>query len=454
MPRSTIVLGAGVAGLVAAYELEALGHEVTVLEARDQVGGAVGTLEQDGFRIEEGPNTLSGRDAERDELLERLGLLDRIVPASDEAGNRFIVRDGRPVAAPTSPASFLRTPLLSGRAKLRLLAEPFISRGEEEEETLAHFVERRLGREVLDYAVDPFVGGIYAGRPDELGVRVAFPMLHELESEHGSLLKGMVRRLMAMRSDPPDAPRRPPFTFPGGLSELPAALHGSLNRSVEMGRTVTRLDLRDDEVVVHADGPDGPMTYEGEMLVSTLPLHRLVELNVTPEIDWAPLPEVHYPPVSVWALGFRRDQVEHALDGFGVLIPSAESRFRTLGALFNSSLFPNRAPEGHVLLTAFLGGARQPELGTASEDDQLRVLLHDLGLLLGIHGAPVFTHRRHWPRAIPQYHPGYERVQDRLDDLERTLGRVAFAGNYRSGISLGDTISSGRAAARRLDERA
>lgn len=436
------VIGAGLAGLTAANQLVGKGVDVTVLEADDRPGGVIRTERGDGFMVEHGPNTLQTASGELDQLLVDLDLAEKVIEPPPAAARRYVVRNGQLVAVPTSLRSFLTTKLLSWKAKLRLLKEPFVRRrrNPSEPESVASFVRRRLGPEVLDYAVNPFVGGIFAGDPERLSVQHAFTRMAQLEEEHGSLLVGAVRNMYRRG----DTPRRRMFSFHGGLQTLPDALARRLGNRLRLRAPVTDLH-RDDKgwKVVTTE-----RKYAFDAVIYAAPLHCLRDINFHSRVDLTPLLKVPYPPVTVLATGYARDAVAHPLDGFGLLVPEVEDSFRILGTLFSSTLFPNRSPdEDHVLLTTFVGGMRTPEHARLRLDGLVRLVQQDLSRLLGIHEAPAFIRRVTWKQAIPQYHLGYGTVQQRLDAIETSSPGLFLAGNYRRGVSVSNTVASGQQAA-------
>ena len=426
------------AGLVAAFRLRRHGLGVTVFEQADVPGGAVRTEQAEGFLVEHGPNSLRARTPELHDLIVRLGLGSEVVEADAAARRRYVVRGGRPVALPASPPGLLASAFLSWPGKLRLLAEPFVPRGAADAgESVAAFVRRRLGAEALAYGADPFVAGIFAGDPERLSLRYAFPRLLALEQTHGSLLKGLVNAEKA-------AAGGGIFSFQEGLGRLPAALAEALGPALRLGMAVTGVRAEGGGFFVEAGGE--ATRFEG--VVSTLPLGDFAALHAMP--DLGVLRQVKHPPVAVVALGFRREDVAHPLDGFGLLVPSAETSFRILGTIFASTVFPGRAPAGRVLLTTLVGGSRRPHLARQPDDVREAAVLEDLQRLLGVRGAPVFRRQSLWPRAIPQYELGYGAVLARLEALEAAHPGLVFAGNYRQGISVPDTIASAEAAAERL----
>lgn len=452
----TITIGAGIAGLTLASELVAAGRTVAVLERSDAVGGAIRTAQVDGFCVEEGPTSLLDTHPEVTALLGRVGLADQRIFAQDAAARRYIVRGGRPIALPLSPGQLLTTPLFSWGAKLRLLREPFIPAWDNRhEETIAGFVRRRLGDEILDYAVNPFVGGVYAGDPGRLGVKHAFPKLYALEQRYGSLIKGQIQGARERRKRAETSKRRARmYSFCEGLGALPAALSADLEGHIQTGATVVGVAHNKPLWhVTYRDDTQTTNTLVARSVVYTGRLTALPEVRFTPALDNEDLSpgDVPYPPVTVLGLGFEAGGVGHPLDGFGLLVPEVENR-HILGVLFSSTLFPYRAPEGHVLLTVFVGGTRQPDLALLHTDKLLPLVLHDLRELLSVSGEPVMTHRCTWPQAIPQYNVGYGCVQSALQNLEENHPGLYFGGNYRDGISVPDTIKSSIALGRSLND--
>ena len=440
------ILGAGITGLTAAWELQRAGVRVTVFERSRRVGGAIGAHRAEGWLHELGPNSLLEGSTAVSELVHELGLDGRRLYASPAAKQRYVVRAGRLVAMPVSPLAFAATPLFSLRAKLRLLGEPWITpAGPARDESVADFVIRRLGREFLDYAINPFVGGVYAGDPTRLSVRHGFPKLHALEQEHGSLIRGALKRRNAS-----GGPKGRIFSFPNGLSELPETLARGLGDALRLGTEVTAVvhGAGGWQVVSAADG--GSRIEEFDAVVCALPTEALTA------IDFAGVPSAHHlgaltaiphPPVASVFTGFRRADVMHPLDGFGVLVPEVEQG-RILGTLFSSTLFPGRAPAGHVALTSFVGGMRQPELAGMDNEEITGVVREELDRLLGVRGAPAFVHVQRWPRAIPQYVVGYQRHKDAIARAEAAAPGLFIGGNCRDGISLANCIESGRRLAR------
>lgn len=442
-----LIVGAGITGLTLAWALREQGHRVRVLEARSDPGGNIRSLRAENYLLDLGPNSLLDRGGEGlAQLIDALGLEERVVAANPAASRRYVCRGGRVQALPAGPGGFIRTPLFSLRAKLRLLAEPWRSRAEADE-SVADFVRRRLGPEFLDWAVDPFVSGVYAGDAEKLSVRAATARIYALEAEAGSLIRGALRRARQGRATGP-TPRGRLIGFREGLRELTDALAAQLDGELITGAHVSGLRRLAGNWV--ADTAQGPV--EAERLVLAVPAHAAADLLEPFKRELAgDLRGISYPGVVNVALGFPRQAVTHALDGFGLLIPSREGR-ETLGVLFSSTLFPGRAPAGHVLLTAFVGGARNPDTAARDDAELIACVLEELTPLLGLEGAPDFARVTRWPRAIPQYNLGHLERLERIDTALAELPGLTLAGNWRGGIAVGDCINNALALAKRLAE--
>ncbi len=442
--KKVVVIGGGIAGLTAAFRLKQAGIEVTLLEKNERLGGAIHSVKENGFLVEIGPNTILETSPKVTELIRDAGLEKEKVYANDQAKNRYIVRNKKPISLPISPRAFFVTSLFSWKAKLRLLKEPFIDPWDNSyEESLSQFVVRRLGQEFLDYAINPFVAGVYAGDPDTLSVKHGFPKLYALEQTYGSLIKGQIKGAKERKLQGETSKQSAKmFSFTSGLKMIPDRFEQILGSAVhkrarvenmvsgEKGWEVHFRNAKEQEKLITADA----VLFAGR----TTDLPEL-KLNYTLQDDFKCLGKIYHPPVSVLALGFKRDDVGHPLDGFGVLIPKIEG-FEILGALFSSTLFENRAPEDQVLLTVFIGGTRQPENALKSESELVDIVLKDLKVIVNEIGKPTFTYHVFWEKAIPQYEVGYTQYKDSLDNLERDYPGLFFAGNYRSGISVADTI--------------
>lgn len=448
-----IVIGAGISGLTAAFWAKRSGWEVTVLEAAPVPGGTMRTVHENGWLVETGPNSALETTPVFREMYALLGMESERRYANAESNKRYVLRGGRLYPIPMSPGAFLATRLWSTRGKLRLLKEPLIGRGTKEE-TIAEFVERRLGRELLDYGINPFVAGVYAGSPEQLSVRSAFPKLYALEEKYGGLIKGMIKGARERKRRAEVAKDRARmFSFARGMQTFPDALARSLGAGVHFGQAVESIALLSTSAGgrprFRVNSSNGK-SVDGDAVVLAVPAYVAALLlgSLAPALA-AMLGRVYYPPVAEVFLGFHRTQCGRPLDGFGYLIPEREKR-KILGTIWSSTIFADRAPIDHVALTTFVGGSRQPDLLNVDDAGLQEMVLGELRAIMSVTGAPVFSRIYRWDRAIPQYNLGYQDVVDAIDRLERETPGLFICSNYRGGIAVGDCVMNGKKTAERL----
>lgn len=450
--RRVVIVGGGISGLSVAWFLHRKGFDVRVLEAGDRPGGVIDTDRADGFLAERGPNsTLQKPGGDEDalgRLVDQVGLGARLNEAGEAAKKRFVMRGGRLRPLPGSPPAFLTTRLFSLRAKIGLLREPFVGRADEEE-SIAAFVERRLGREFLDYAVEPFVTGVYAGDPRALSVRAAVPRIYALERDYGSLIRGAVALGKAGKAA--GAPSGRLISFDAGMATLPAGIAAGLPAGVVcIGTRATALDPVDGGWEIAWSGPAGDGRLTAARVVLAVPAAAAADL-VTPLSAEAArlLRAIAYAPILTLALGYERDQVGHPLDGFGFLVPRREG-VRILGGLFSSTLFPDRAPAGQVLITAFIGGTADNEAVALADEDAVALVRADVERILAIRGAPCWRRLTRHPQAIPQYGLGHLDRVARIDELLAGFAGLHLRAAWRDGVSVADCIRNGERLADRL----
>jgi len=453
--KPVAIIGAGITGLTAAFYLKRSGVPVTVYEASDRVGGAIQSIQAEGYLAEFGPNTILETSPKVTQLVIDAGLASRRLDPDPKASARYVVRYQRPIEMPGSPLGFFTTSLFTAKAKLAVLREPFVAaRRDGVEESVAQFVVRRLGQEFLDHAIDALVAGVYAGDPYKLSVPQAFPKLGQLEARYGSLIKGQIfggrerKRRGEVAKD-----RAPKFSFDRGLQVLPDTLRERLGEAMRLNTTVTRLTQTAEGWTLDVRERGQQTRAEHSAVIYAGTAFKLAEMEVQTSMPLrlATFAEIRYPPVASVVLGFRREDVAHPCNGFGMLIPKIEG-FKILGTIFSSSLFPNRAPAGHLTLTSYVGGERFPELASLPPEKLFALTCEDLRVLLGVKGKPTFQHSVFWPRAIPQYNLGYGRYRELMADIEGKAPGLFFAGHYRDGISLSDTIVSACKVADRAGE--
>ncbi|MGH9769849.1 MAG: protoporphyrinogen oxidase [Blastocatellia bacterium] len=452
MNFDSVIIGAGISGLVAAHRLKKMGRDLLLIESGDRAGGVIQSRDAEGFLIESGPNSLRGTHEFLD-LVEEVNLTGELVTA-DPRAPAYVYAGGQLHAVPMSLPALVKTKLISTSAKLRLLREPFVkARQEGGEESIASFVRRRLGDEILERLVAPFLSGVYAGDPEELSLQACFPKLAEFESEAGSVARGALRtaRKTRGRQDKPKRSLRPYrlCSFRHGLSALPEALSQSLGDSLLTGARIININKK-----LSAGGFEIRIEHQGEIktingstLIVSTPSYvagRLLD-HIAPEIS-AHIAEIPYVSIVSVPLAYRASQMARKLDGFGFLAPRGAG-LRTLGSIWNSALFAGRAPEGWVCATNFIGGATDPEAVKLRDEELIRIVHHDLRNVLDISGEPRRLPIARYERAIPQYTMGHAARVARIESELRNTPGLWIAGNYLRGVSLGDCIKQAESVA-------
>lgn len=445
------MIGAGISGLTVAHDLASAGHDVVVLDRRPAPGGRIHTVRSEGFLVEHGPTSMISPAPGAESLIDALGLAHDRIGLGERVKRRYLVRDGRARALPLDPFGFFSSSFFTLAGRLRLLIEPFI-RPLHDDETVAQFVHRRFGRELLDYVFDPLVGGLYAGDPEQLSVSALFPQLKRLECAHGSIIRGVLAKRRAGLNGKFDPRYRGLFSFVNGMGTLPDRLTRLLSGRTRFGVRVEAIEpLRGGEFRLKLREGNSVSSLRACGVVVAVPAYAAAKLlqPLSPEVGYA-LAAIEHPPLAVAALGFKAKDVAHPLDGLGVLTPTVERR-NVLGVMFSSSLFRGRAPEGHALLTAYVGGARQPELARLPRADVEHLVVEEARDLLGVRGEAVFSSVRYWQQGLPQPDIGHHRHVDALRTLEAEWPGIFVTGNYVSGVSISACIDAARAAAARAD---
>jgi oxygen-dependent protoporphyrinogen oxidase len=442
------VIGEGITGLCTAYWLKKRGLAVTLLAKDADAGGSMKSVSDNGFLYETGANTGTETTPLFKELVTDLHLQEEFLYAGPEEKNLFVLRNGTLIPFPSGPASFFSSDLFSAKGKLRILKEPFIGAAQKEE-TVAEFVSRRLGYEFLEYAADPFVAGVYAGRTEQLSVRAAFPELYAMEKNYGGLVRGMVKRAgERKRQEENSGYSSKIFSFRSGMQTLPRALAESLRSETIVHARVTGIHQPERKtsrgkryVVEYLSKGKRQKLHTDYVICATAAYEAASILRHLSPVTSDILDSIYYAPLISLFLGYRREDVPHPMNGLGFLVPSGEHQ-KILGCMWNSSLFPGRAPEGHVALTAFIGGACRPELYKLSDAHIIRETMKALLSAMQVAGKPVYWNLTRWHKSIPQYTIGYQRKIDALELFERHFPGISLAGNYRGGISAGNCVQS------------
>jgi protoporphyrinogen/coproporphyrinogen III oxidase len=464
-----VVIGGGVSGLAAAHRLIELSPtaEVTLIEASSRLGGTIRTDERDGFLLERGPDSFISEKPEAVALAKRLGLESRLIETNAQYRRSFIVRNGRlrPVPegfqllAPSRIWPFLTTDIFSFGGKMRMAADLFLPRKSANgvsDESLSSFVRRRLGREALERMAQPMVGGIYTADPETLSLRATLPRFLDMERDHRSVVLAMLRKARSMKNQNQSGVSGARYglflSFDRGTEVLVQALKKVLfdntaRFNVLLQMRVQSLSLNSASWTIHLSSGE---TLAADALCLALPAYISAHLlsRVNPRLA-SHLNEIKYASTATINLAYRRGAIQHPLDGFGFVVPFVEKR-SLIACTFSSVKFPNRAPNGHVLLRAFAGGALQPDMFDLDESTMLERVEGDLRDLLRVSERPLFTEVAKWKDSMPQYKVGHlDRVESIENDVAQ-LPHLALAGNAYRGAGIPDCIRSGEAAAQSL----
>jgi oxygen-dependent protoporphyrinogen oxidase len=446
------IVGAGISGLATAQAVRALdaSTDVVVFEAGGKAGGKVLTeVTPEGYLCEWGVNAFLDKSPRTLELCREVGLSP--LGADESAKRRYVFSEGQLHKLPEKPPEFLGSRLLSLPGRLRVIGEIFSGRARKADETLAEFGTRHLGREAFEKLIDPMASGVFAGDARTMSLKSCFPRIHEVESEHGSLIRGLIKLQKAARkAGAKDTPGPGPggllTSFEGGMSELTDALAADLGERVRYNSAVQSVGRAGRRYQIHLDSG----SEEVDVLVLASPAYAQARMlrDLAPAISGL-LEEIPYPPLAIVCLGYRREHLTEQVDGFGFLVPSREER-GILGTVFDSNVFPNRAPQGKALLRTMVGGARVPQYAGLPDDRLVSRVLSDLKAITGLTAEPDFCSIYRHERAIPQYLVGHdERLRAIGDELARHPGLV-LTGNAFRGVSLNDCVLNALKTAQRL----
>ena len=454
------VVGAGISGLTTAHYLstglEKSGGtaDIFIFESAAEPGGTMRTVREQGFLMEWGPNGFLTNKPQAWELVRELGMESRLLRSCDLARQRFIWAGGRMHRLPETPPAFLRSHLLSWPGRLRVMAEPFApAPPADRDESIAEFAIRRLGAEALEKLIEPMTAGVFAGNPDELSLRSCFPRIHELEDRYGGLIMAMMRlrwerRGRAAAPAMSAGPGGVLTSFDTGVQALVEVLAGRLKANLRLGCAVKAVTCRQGKYRLAV--PSAPDDDEYDVVVVAAPSYAAGEiLRGLDEGLAAELDRIPYAPVAVVALGFDAGALHRPLDGFGFLVPRQEGR-RILGALWDSSVFPGRAPRDKALIRVMVGGARQPGLARLHEDELTTLARAELRETMGITAGPSLARVFRHEHGIPQYLQGHPRLLERVSSRLAAWPGLHLNSNAYRGVSLNDCVRQSRIAAERV----
>ena len=447
-----VVIGAGIAGLSAAYSLTKAGKEVSVLEASARAGGLIKTSKQDGFLLEWGPNSALRQPA-INELIEEIGLNTHLLEPKEQARNRYLALSrkypSKLRATPRSPWQAISSPLLSSAGKLRVLAEPFIRTDFGEDTDVHDFISSKFGAELAERIFAPALNGIWAADIHHLSARSALPKLWDSSQGGGSLLiSGLLKK-----NSKGETAAHSIFSFSSGMEMLSQRLSAVLGQEIiKLQHACTSIEKENDSYSVHfidsSNKSKGVLKCKSIVLTTSAPAAAALLKAYLPDAS-KKLLDFPYAPMGILHLAYQKDAVEHPLDGFGFLCQPAKKQV-LLGAIFNSSVFPNRAPEGYHLITCFLGGARQPELANAPDKEIQGLAISELNTLIQAAKGPQVLQASYLKKAIPNYPLNHFRLQSQFHEFMKANPSFLVLGNWLEGIGIPDRIQEAQMASERL----
>ena len=445
MKTDVVIIGAGLTGLSLGFFLKKAGIGFIIIEKDDRAGGVINTVAKDGFIFETGPNTGVLSTPELVELFEDLGDSCTLEKADSSAGKRYILKDGRWEAIPSGLISAIKTPLFTFGDKLRILGEPFRKPGDDPDESVAQIVRRRLGKSFLDYAVNPFISGVYAGDPEKLITRYALPKLYALEHNHGSFIRGSIAKAGQKKTELEKKATREVFSAKEGLSNLTRALSDGIgNDLIYTGFHNTVINPWASGYTVTTGNKEGKiLQINATRVVSTIGGYNLPPvLPFVNSGDLEKITRLDYARVVQASVGYKSwDGMK--LDAFGGLVPEKEKR-KILGILFPSAIFRDRAPQNGALLSVFMGGMRDPELIDKGDDEITEIALGEIRKTLHSKNSPDLIRISRYNHAIPQYGKGSgERLQS-IKNIESSNQGLILAGNIRDGIGMADRVKQAK----------
>jgi len=454
MKKDIVIIGAGLTGLTLAFYLKKKGKEVLLIDKAEKSGGVINTENEDGFIFETGPNTGVVGNPEVAELFEELENSCTFEAADPKAKRRLIWKKGKWHALPSGLISAASTPLFTLKDKFRVLGEPFRKKGENPEENLSEMVKRRLGESFLNYAIDPFISGIYAGDPKYLIPKYALPKLYALEQNYGSFIKGAMQKAKEKKNNPRlQKATKEVFSAKGGLEQLIRALTESIgDENFLFNAEDTTIQPGKNEFTIQTEINKEPVQISAKKVVTTSggpDLFTLLPFLGTEEKT--PFEQLKYAAVVQAIVGYKK-WTGIQLNAFGGLVPTIENK-NILGALFTSSFFSNRAPKGGALISVFMGGTKREDIFEMSDDKIEELLSSELAGMLGLTTfSPDLLKIYRYKYAIPQYGLSSAQRFDTIRSIQQKYPGLFMAGNIRDGIGMADRIKQARALAQELTE--
>lgn len=427
------IIGGGISGLTAGFFLKKESEEkglnvyIKIFEKKDKTGGTICSIKKDGFLLESGPNGFLDSKPLTLELIDMLGLKNRLIPSENDAARRYIFSRGKFYSIPVNPIEFIKSPLLSLPGKIRVFLEPFIKTNKNfNDESVGDFVRRRLGQEALDKLIGPMVNGIYAGDPERLSMKSAFSRIFELEQQYGSLIKAMMKLKRG------GAPQGRLTSFDCGMSVLIDGLTAALKKNILVKTEVKHIEKKQGKWFVKYNDKEENF----DVVLFAIPSYNLSDIFIPVKTLCK---KIQYSALNVVHLGYKKEKKTKLIDGFGFLT-TKDSDSRVLGVIFASNIFKKRAREGYFLITAMAGGMIDTSITELGDNEILDTITGELKKILQLNEKPDLIEIIRHKKAIPNYQIGYSEIKDEIERILKNEDGLFLAGNAFYGVGVNDTV--------------
>lgn len=439
------ILGGGISGLTIAHELKKIGKQFILLEADSKVGGKIKSIQVGDYTFELGPNTVLVNNKEIKNLLDELKLTEEIIQPDEIAvKKRFVLYHGKMEALPTGPGAIFSSKLLSFRSILKVISEPLKKAKTEQEESLADFTRRRLGNQIYENFVYPFVTGIYAGDPEKMTMDYTLKILKEAEQKHGSIIRGMMKimKQKKVENESANLPKQKIFTFQEGLQRLPLRLAENCQEEIQCNAQISKIEKQGEQYHISYTQQGKPNSIAVDQVISTIPTAVLSKVILWDSNFQSSIKNIHYVPAFVSHFAFDKKHINTPEKAFGLLSREKEDA-AFLGILFNSKFFPHSAPKDKELITVISGGYKHKaylELDQKEIQQKIKTALKEL---FHTTSEPDFEHFYAWKQGIPQYEMGHKKIVESIELFEQQNNNFFILGNFRDGISVSDCVANG-----------
>ena len=435
--KKIIILGAGISGLSMAYVLKKRGYNPIIFESKSKTGGVIESIEEKGFIYDTGPSSLMVGDKRFFDMVDDLGLTNKLLKSSPESNKRYILRDNILHALLPNPKTIFKSKLFSFKGKISAVKDIFKT-PKDNDLSMAEFASQHFGEEISNYAFDPLLSGIYAGNTEKLSLKAVFPFLYEARKEKGSIIRGMIARKKRIEKSGGSV-KRHICSFTGGVQSLTNALTEYIGNSIFLNTTISSIVKKNNKYHISYNNEKGTINNEEcDILISTLPSYALKDILWDSKLIDS-LNNITFPKVGSLVLAYNKNNIKQNLDSFGFLVPSLEKK-NFLGAIWSSVIFPNRAPNDKAIFTLYIGGAKNQKLLNLSDDRIISLIREEFEVLMGIDSSPILQNLNIIKNAIPQYNLGINDIWENILKFEKENKNIYLTGNWRDKVSVSGCI--------------